>query len=88
PDSISETDLKRTGLLSGNLTRFPAGEETEKAEERKRVLREKNASTNNIPQSTTEKVDNFTANFVEGAKSDIIRGQRGNQSLGLTSIPA
>ena len=39
-------------------------------------------------QSTTEKVDKFTANFVEGAKSDIIRGQRGNQSLGLTSIPA
>ena len=88
PDSISETDLKRTGLLSGNLTRFPAGEETEKAEERKRVRREKNASTNNIPQTTTEKVDKFTANFVEGAKSDIIRGQRGNQSLGLTSIPA
>jgi len=40
------------------------------------------------PKSTTEKVDNFTANFVEGAKSDIIRGQRGNKSLGLTSIPA
>ena len=40
------------------------------------------------PQTTTEKVDNFTAKFVEGAKSDIIRGQRGNKSLGLTSIPA
>ena len=83
PDAISETDLKRTGLLSGQLTRFPAGEETRKAEERKRLRRERNA---NMP--TSEKVDDFMAKFVEGAKSDIVRGARGNKSLGITRIPA
>ncbi len=77
PDAISETDLKRTGVLSGQLTRFPAGEETEKATERKRLRREKNA-----------KADDFKAKFVEGALSDIVRGKRGNQSLGITRIPA
>jgi hypothetical protein len=83
PDAISQTDLKRTGLLSGQLTRFPAGEETRKAEERKRLRRERNA---NMP--TSEKAEDFTAKFVEGARSDIVRGQRGNQSLGITRIPA
>ena len=83
PDAISQTDLKRTGILSGKLTRFPAGEETEKATERKRLRRERNAN-----MSTSEKADDFTAKFVEGARSDIVRGQRGNQSLGITRIPA
>ena len=83
PDAISETDLKRTGVLSGQLTRFPAGEETEKATERKRLRRERNAN-----MSTSEKADDFTAKFVEGAKSDIVRGARGNKSLGITRIPA
>ena len=41
-----------------------------------------------VPISTSEKVDDFTAKFVEGARSDIVRGQRGNQSLGITRIPA
>jgi len=77
PDAISETDLKRTGVLSGQLTRFPAGEETEKATERKRLRREKNA-----------KADDFKAKFVEGALSNIVRGARGNKSLGITRIPA
>ncbi len=54
----------------------------------KEYVRKDEMSEKNAPQTTTEKVDNFTANFVEGAKSDIIRGQRGNQSLGLTTIPA
>ena len=77
PDGISQTDLKRTGVLSGQLTRFPAGEETEKATERKRLRREKNA-----------KADDFMAKFVEGSQSDIVRGRRGNRSLGITRIPA
>ena len=77
PDAISETDLKRTGVLSGQLTRFPAGEETEKATERKRLRRERNA-----------KADDFMAKFVEGSQSDIVRGRRGNRSLGITRIPA
>ena len=77
PDAISGKDLKRTGVLSGQLTRFPAGEETEKATERKRLRREKNA-----------KAEDFKAKFVEGALSDIVRGKRGNQSLGITRIPA
>ena len=54
----------------------------------KEYVRKDEISEKNAPQTTTEKVDNFTANFVEGAKSDIIRGQRGNKSLGITSIPA
>ena len=85
PDAISATDIKRTGLLSGQLTRFPAGEETRKAEERKRLRRERNAK---MSPSTSEKVDDFTAKFVEGSRSDIVRGKRGNQSLGITRIPA
>jgi hypothetical protein len=39
------------------------------------------------PKSTAEKTDDFTAKFVEGAKSDIVRGARGNKSLGITRIP-
>ena len=39
------------------------------------------------PKSTTEKTDDFTAKFVEGAQSDIVRGARGNKSLGITRIP-
>jgi len=54
----------------------------------KEYVRKDEISEESAPQTTTEKVDNFTANFVEGAKSDIIRGQRGNKSLGITSIPA
>ena len=38
-------------------------------------------------QTTGEKVDDFTAKFVEGAKSDIVRGRMGNKSLGITRIP-
>ena len=40
------------------------------------------------PKSTAEQTDDFMAKFVEGARSDIVRGQRGNQSLGITRIPA
>ena len=40
------------------------------------------------PKSTSEKTDDFTAKFVEGARSDIVRGARGNKSLGITRIPA
>ena len=63
-----------------------AGIPQEEQEAAAKRVKEKTARKR--PQTTTEKVDNFTANFVEGAKSDIIRGQRGNKSLGLTSIPA
>ena len=59
-----------------------------KEEQEAAAKRVKEKTERKRPQTTTEKVDNFTANFVEGAKSDIIRGQRGNKSLGLTSIPA
>ena len=36
----------------------------------------------------SDRVDDFTAKFVEGARSDIVRGARGNKSLGITRIPA
>ena len=42
----------------------------------------------NKSPSVAQKSDDFIAQFVEGARSDIVRGQRGNQSLGITRIPA
>ena len=52
PDTTSGKDLTRTGLLSGRLTRFPAGEETKKATERKRLKREKNANEETIVEKS------------------------------------
>ena len=52
PDAISGKDLTRTGVLSGQLTRFPAGEETKKATERKRLKREKNANEETIVEKS------------------------------------
>ena len=40
------------------------------------------------PKSVGEKIDDFMAQFVEGARSDIIRGARSKKSLGITRIPA
>ena len=57
-------------------------EEQEAAAQR---LKEKTARKR--AQTTGEKVDDFTAKFVEGAKSDIVRGRMGNKSLGITRIP-
>ena len=41
-----------------------------------------------LPETTNEKADGFTARFVEGAQSDILRGAKSQQSLGITRIPA
>ena len=52
---------------------------------------ERDAARMRIKEKTAKKRmsrDNFMAQFVEGARSDIVRGQRGNQSLGITRIPA
>jgi len=54
PDEISITDLKRIHALSG-LTRFPPGEQTQRAEKRKRQLRERNENW------TSEQIDEFFA---------------------------
>ena len=48
----------------------------------------KNMTKEVMSPSVNEKSDDFMAKFVEGARSDIVRGQRGNQSLGITRIPA
>jgi hypothetical protein len=48
----------------------------------------KNMTKQVMSPSVNQRADNFTAKFVEGARSDIVRGQRGNQSLGITRIPA
>ena len=48
----------------------------------------KNMTKEVMSPSVNQRADDFTAKFVEGAKSDIVRGQRGNQSLGITRIPA
>ena len=52
---------------------------------------ERDAARMRLKEKTAKKRmarDNFMAQFVEGARSDIVRGQRGNQSLGITRIPA
>ena len=48
----------------------------------------KNMTKEVMSPSVAQKSDDFIAQFVEGARSDIVRGQRGNQSLGITRIPA
>ena len=48
----------------------------------------KNMTKEVMSPSVSQKSDDFMAKFVEGARSDIVRGQRGNQSLGITRIPA
>ena len=52
PDTTSGTDLIRTAHLSGRFTRFPAGEETKKATERKRLKREKIANEETIVEKS------------------------------------
>ena len=51
----------------------------------KRIKEKTNAKRR---QRTAKKAEDFKAKFVEGALSDIVRGKRGNQSLGITRIPA
>jgi hypothetical protein len=90
PNSLEQTTPRSPNELAGKdqaaFEAIQAGIPQEEQEAAAKRVKEK--TERKRPQTTTEKVDNFTANFVEGAKSDIIRGQRGNKSLGLTSIPA
>ena len=90
PNPLEKTTPRSPNELAGKdqaaFEAIQAGIPQEEQEAADKRIKEKVARKR--PQTTTEKVDNFTANFVEGAKSDIIRGQRGNKSLGLTSIPA
>ena len=65
-----------------------AGAGIPKEEQEAAGMRLKAKAAKKRAQSTSEKADDFTAKFVEGARSDIVRGQRGNQSLGITRIPA
>ena len=51
-------------------------------------MRIKEKTSEKRRQSTAKKADDFKARFVEGALSDIVRGARSNQSLGITRIPA
>jgi hypothetical protein len=50
-------------------------------------MRIKEKTSEKRRQSTAKKADDFKAKFVEGAFSDIVRGARGNKSLGITRIP-
>ena len=61
------------------------------------VFNEETKGTKSVPveftddiksPSVSSKSDDFMAQFVEGAQSDIVRGARGNKSLGITRIPA
>jgi len=90
PNPLEQTTPRSPNELAGkDQAAFEAIQAGIPQEEQKAAAkRVKEKTARKRPQTTTEKVDNFTANFVEGAKSDIIRGQRGNKSLGLTSIPA
>jgi len=51
-------------------------------------MRIKEKTSEKRRQSTAKKAEDFKARFVEGALSDIVRGARSNQSLGITRIPA
>ena len=48
----------------------------------------KNMTKEVMSPSVNQRSDDFMAKFVEGARSDIVRGARGNKSLGVTRIPA
>ena len=48
----------------------------------------KNMTKEVMSPSVNQKSDDFIAKFVEGAKSDIVRGARSKKSLGITRIPA
>ena len=48
----------------------------------------KNMTKEVMSPSVNQKSDDFMAKFVEGSQSDIVRGRRGNRSLGITRIPA
>ena len=48
----------------------------------------KNMTKEVMSPSVNQKSDDFMAKFVEGAKSDIVRGARSKKSLGITRIPA
>ena len=90
PNPLEQTTPRSPNELAGKdqaaFEAIQAGIPQEEQEAADKRIKEKAARKR--PQTTTEKVDGFTAKFVEGAKSDIIRGQRSNKSLGLTSIPA
>ena len=65
-----------------------AGAGIPKEEQEAAGMRLKAKAAKKRAQSTSEKADDFTAKFVEGARSDIVMGARGNKSLGITRIPA
>ena len=65
-----------------------AGAGIPKEEQEAAGMRLKAKAAKKRAQSTSEKADDFTAKFVEGSQSDIVRGRRGNRSLGITRIPA
>ncbi len=83
--NLDDADRKKESIRLGSTGGIP--NKTDMAEIRKDpefIAAQKSMK----PKSTGEKTDDFMAKFVEGARSDIVRGQRGNQSLGITRIPA
>ncbi len=82
---LSDEEREKESIRLGSTGGIPNKTDMEKIRKSPEF---KAAQKSMKPKSTSEKVDDFTAKFVAGAKSDIIRGQRGNRSLGLTSIPA
>ena len=81
---LSDEEREKESIRLGSTGGIP--NKTDMAEIRKSP-EFKAAQESMKPKSTGEKVDDFTAKFVEGAKSDIVRGRMGNKSLGITRIP-
>ena len=89
PNPLEQTTPRSPNELAGKdqsaFEAIKAGIPQEEQEAAAKRVKEKTAIKR--AQTTGEKVDDFTAKFVEGAKSDIVRGRMGNKSLGITRIP-
>ena len=89
--SPSEMQVGRSpNVLAGKdqatFEAIQAGIPQEERDAARMRLKEKTAAKRK--ESVAQKSDDFMAKFVEGSQSDIVRGRRGNRSLGITRIPA
>ena len=83
---VGKSPNELAGKDQATFEAIQAGIPQEEREAAKQRVLQKTAEKR--AKSVTKKTDDFMAKFVEGARSDIVRGQRGNQSLGITRIPA
>jgi len=81
---LSDEEREKESIRLGSTGGIPNKTDMEKIRKSPEFIA---AQESMKPKSTAEKADDFTAKFVEGAQSDIVRGRMGNKSLGITRIP-